>query len=513
MTTKSKKKPWRKTHRTSKQSHQTFTLDKFEVCDPDGVIDDEFTRTVTNELINMSELMRKNENEYYEKKFRPLIEELASAGKNMKGKKNAAMREYLNDIPYPPAVQSYNFMEMLRYNIASKTDIYITRYKTEKLILDNPDATDREIKQAYNDTFDDTSPSVNEIKKYRAAINNNGHIDGSPHSNGQLPISATDGHYRDLVVNPKTRKICLSLKLACGTAVLVFDMPKKARRYAGKITAPTIRCKGGELLFDFTAQSPRPPKARESELSGWVSVDMGEKNTAVWSFVGSGVYSQPFSEPKAVRNVEARISKLFNEVEHLRAKAFECDANGWFDKAAVLYGEADVRRGKISVLKRRCNELVACEIVRAAVVLGAGVAVEDLGWTPESHWDYADLRDRLVSLAADYGLPVVSVGAAGTSSRCPHCEGVLRDVGGRCRECVDCGRVSDCDVVGCRNVGVRACGCWSLAGFEHRLISLGSRLFRRECGVLARCNKLQPGNAPLRPCPSSTLSNDSASSS
>lgn len=488
------KKPYRKLVKTSRKSYNTFTVDDFIVADKDGVIRDDLKQPIIDELIGMSELMRKNENDYYAKKFRPLIQELARDGKDMKGKKNAALRAYISSVPYTPPSHSYNFMEMLRYNIASKTDIYITRYKTEVLIKDNPNATPREIKQLYNDTYDDDSPSVNEIKKYQAAIANSGHIDGDPHSNGQLPLSATDGHYRKLRSTPEF--IYLQISLSFGVVVLRFDMPKNKKRFVGKVCMPTVRYKNGRLLFDFPVETARPSKAAVKEVRGFIGVDAGVVNTASWCYVGyDGVCSQPFLETKRIRHLEGQVAGLLVEIEHLRDKAALCDACGWFEKGARLYDEAAARRGRVSRLKRQCNELVACEILRAAVVLGAGVAVEDLSWVPESHWAQADLQERLVLLAADHGLPVVKVSAAGTSSTCPKCGEEMAVVSNRRKRC-SCGCVLDRDVVGARNVGARACGFWDCCGFSYMLVSLGSRAFRHECGVLARCNKLRPSDIP-----------------
>ena len=496
MSKKKNNKPWRKVIKTSKKTYKTFTVEDFIVTDKDGVIDDALKEEVYAELVNMSNLMRKNEDDYYEKKFRPLITELASTGENAKGKKNAALRSYVNELPYPPETQSYNFAEMLRYNIASKTDIYITRYKTEILIKEHPSAEPKEIKQYYNEIFDDDSPSINEIKKYQAAIRNNGHIDGDPHSNGQLPLSATDGHYRHLDSDENSTH--LTIKLACGEVTLHFNLPKNKKRYAGKVCMPTVRCKNGRLLFDFPVERTRPPKKDIRKVRGFIGVDAGEVSTASWCFVGyDGSCSQPFLETKRIRNLESQIRNLFDEIELLVAKAQCCDACGFFDKAAVLYDEAMLRRGKVTRLKKQVNELVSCEIVRAAVVLDAGVAVEDLSWVPESHWDQADLQERLVGLAADHGVPTVRVSAAGTSGTCPYCGGVMVDCGHRRKCCESCGCRVDRDVVGERNVGVRACGFVDCSGLVYRLVGLGSRAFRRECGVLARCNKLRSGVGTL----------------
>ena len=179
----------------------------------------------------------------------------------------------------------------------------------------------------------------------------------------------------------------------------------------------------------------------------------------------------------------------------MRDKASLCDRSGFFDKSEELWREAELRRARISRLKKQVNELVACEIVRAAVVLNAGIAVEELGWVPESHWDQADLQERLRDLAADHGLPVVKVSAAHTSSTCPKCGGKMVDASGRRKRC-SCGFVGDRDVIAARNIGARACGFWDCCGFSYKLVSLGSRAFRRECGVLARCNKLRPSDVP-----------------
>lgn len=512
MTNKKDKKPWRKLIKTDRNSYKTFTISDFVLTNKEGKIDDALKETATSELKEMCALMRSNENDYYEKNFRPLIRSLSESGNDTKGKKNAALRAYITDIPYPPKVQSYNFMEMLRYNIASKTDIYITRYKTEILIKENPDATPRDIKQLYNDTFDDCSPSVNEIKKYQAAIRNSGHIDGLPHSNGQLPLSATDGHYRHLSCDDGI--IHLMIKLACGEVVLHFNLPKDKKRYEGKVCMPVVRCVNDRLLFDFPVMSARPPKKDVRKVTGFIGVDAGEVTTASYCFVGyDKTISQPFLETKRVRWLEDRISSLFDEIDALQAKAVVCDGGGFFDKAGVLYREAGLRRGVVSRLKCQVNELVACEVVRAAVVLGAGVAVEDLSWVPESHWDQADLRGRLVGLAADHGVPVVMVGAAGTSCTCPYCGGELRDCGGRRKRCVLCGRRVDRDVAGERNVGVRACGFWDCCGFSYRLVGLGSREYRRECGVLARCNKSLPSVVPDDRVSSSVVLKDPGTSS
>lgn len=515
MTKTKNKQPYKKIIKTARKTHQTFTLTNYVITTLDGEISDDFTQQVEQELRKMSELMMKNENAYYQQKFRTLISELADENATMKGKKNAALRKYIDDIPYPPTVQPYNFKEMLRYNIASKTDIYIRRYKTELIIKDFPDKSARDIRKIYCEYYDnDNVPSVTEIKKYQAAVQNSGNIDSLPHSNGQLPISATDGHYRHLEVNQKEKIITLSLKLSCGECAIHFRMPKKLSRYDGKITAPTIRVKNNKLLFDFTSQKNRPPKAQDIELSGYIGVDAGEITTASYGFISKdGHYSQPFLETKRVRLLEQRIKKLFSERDHLLDKAELCDVNGFFDKANILYSEARARRHKISVLKKQVNELVACEIVRSAIVLGAGIAVEDLAWTPESHWDYADLQDRLANLAADCGVPVVRVNAAGTSKTCPCCGSELTTAGYRRKSCGSCGWSGDRDVVGYRNVGLRACSLSSLTGNGHFLVGLGRRSFRRECDVLARCNKLRPLNAPLRPCFASMLSTNSSNSS
>jgi len=142
-------------------------------------------------------------------------------------------------------------------------------------------------------------------------------------------------------------------------------------------------------------------------------------------------------------------------------------------------------------------------MVGYAVSAGVGVAVEDLAWAPGSHWCHSVFQGRLSGLAADCGVPVVKVGASGTSRACPFCGGELSDSGG-CRRlrCGSCGRVLERDYcVAARNVGVRALGfsLGSLSCFSYVPVKLGSKAVRhaRVCRARVTAIDSRDGHAAL----------------
>lgn len=480
-----KNKHYQKTIKTSSENHKTFTLDNFIVTDNNGEIRDDLYHSVYKEFQQLSELMKKNEEEYYQKHFRNLIKTLTENNENTSGKKNAALRQYIPKALYPPKTQPYNFNEMFRYNIACKTDIYITRYKVEQLIKENPELQAKELRKLYLETYDDRIPTINEITKYIAAYNN-GAFDSEPSGGGQLHLSATDGHYRH--IESDDNGIHLTIKTSLGALTLHFSYPKKKARYKGKISCPTIRNVNNKLLFDFVAITKRPKKNSIKDCSGVIGVDLGVVNTASWCFVGKdNTYSQPFLEKKRIRLLEDRINKLFEHCDRLREKALACEWNGFFEKADVLEEECRRHRHKITKLKKLKNELVACEIVRCAVCLDSVVAVEDLSWVPHSHWEQSDLQDRLVSLAADNGVGVVKVSAVGSSRTCWRCGGVVRVRKSRRLVC-ECGCEVDRDVSASRVVGARVLGFDCLSGFVQRFRGFGGCLREHECDVSAQYN-------------------------
>lgn len=482
------RKKRKKTIRTSKKRRHSFTLTTYYLINDDGeILPDDQKQEITNYLIQRCQLMKQNETEYYQTDFPELVNKIAQQTTEIPGKKNAALRELIPTAKHQPNDQPYNFNEMFRQNIGNHLEIYLQRNILEEIITNNPQANPYEIQQEYiQQTRTKDYPTTNAIRKYQRAIQKTGHIDKTPTSTGQLPLSACDGHYRQVI--EKDGLIRLSIQINGKTRYLVFVKPHGHDKmyFAGKITAPTIRIsRAGNLVFDFTAQCDRPRKRSLDELSGVIGVDAGIVHEFTGSYVTwDGTCSQPLSESGRCHRLGERIEHLYGEIAVLEAKARECECRGHFDKADVLYAEASARGGKISRLKRARCEVAAVELVGLALVLDAGLVVEDLSWVPESHWDVAQFQEVLSCLAADYGLPVVSVGAGGSSCMCARDGGGLSVRSGRRVCCGVCGRVLDRDVSASRVVACRGLGLSCVCGFSY--FNCLSRGGRRECMRLAR---------------------------
>ena len=491
--------------KTVRKEYRPFTLEDCYILHDDLSYDPYFAIDVVDELLAMHEAMKKCEEEFFKADLDNLIQTLNENDDKLSGSKNAAMRPYIDKLPescsIPDPKHTYNFLEMLRYNIGSKAGIYVTRYRLEVLFECYPGLEPRDYRKHFIEDygFEDV-PSVTAIKKHLAAYKKSGEIQSSPSSAGLLPFSATDGHYRQFGDNDLF--IWLILPLNCGKAVLVFRKPRRRKRrfVEGKVCVPTMRVTAsGRILFDFVLAKRRPKMKDDSELSGIIGVDCGVVNTVVYGFLSNDLtYSQPFVESGRIQRLEKRIDLLYDEIEALRAKAFMCEQNGFFDKADVLYAEAARKRHKVSKLKELKSKLAASEIVAAAFELNAGIAVEDLAWKPESSWDEAFLQEVLADLAADVGIPVIKVPCAGTSMFCEHCSAQVRE-SGRDLICDVCDHRVGRDIRGYRNVGLRGLGYdhGDLEFFSYSPVRLGSLSSRRERVRRARgingvgdCNQL-----------------------
>lgn len=478
--------------KASQDRHHSFTLADFILIDKDGVIlsQDEHDHVIQY-LTDRCELMQENENHYYQHDYQALVQEMTTRTTRIGKFKQAKLRKYV-PAPYKaPADQPYNFTEMLRQNIGNKLDIYTQREIIQGIITSHPDWSAYQVQQEYiNQDITQEYPSVSSIKKYAQAIKNTGSIHSIPHGNGQLPLGATDGHYHS--IDERDGYVRVGIKIEGLMRYLVFRKPKghDATYYHGRVTAPTIRLsKNGNLVFDFAVVRKRPRAKSLGECAGVLGVDSGIVHEFVASFVrNDGTCSQPFVESGAGVRLKTRMDELWAEIDRLEAKAVLCGERGWFEKADVLWAEAVSRREAVSRLKRERAVVGAREVVGLALVLDAAVCLEDLSWVPDSHWDQAAFKSFVSALAADVGVPVFRVSAAGSSRSCARDGGSCAVSGSRFLSCSVCGRVLDRDVSASRVLACRGLGRACVDGFLHFSVgSRGHRAFRVFLARLASC--------------------------
>ena len=419
--------------------------------DKNGKKYSEYTKQeIIDEFFNDAILMARVQEKFIQSgKYSNIVDYYMIINENPTGSKNSLGRKF--DIkPYITRTHhSYNFDEMFRQNIMNSVLAYVQRARIEQIIVDyyGKDVKDKnivEIQEEYYAVYGFMThdcPTSQVIKNCIRAYQKTGHVDTAPQPNGLLPLSAADGHYRKFWWEDGIAY--LSIAMERGQVTLSFPVPKKNNRFkvgnridGGKtdrdgkrITVPNIRFDDKGISFDFTVESPVPQEY--DALCNWVCCDQGIVEPVVATFVNGVSYSQPLYMPCGIQSLSRKRARLWEERNCLLRKELLDEAYDNLARYIVHHTERMRVQAKLSNLKREIAARCARYLMRVAVSLDAGVALEQLAWSSGGYnWFHGILTGAIEYSCARAGVPCDRFGAAYTSNRCAFCGSETR-VSGR----------------------------------------------------------------------------------
>lgn len=346
----------------------------------------------------------------------------------------------------------YNLSEMMRANLGSLVGSYVQRSHLFDIIAELPESEPKLIAQEYRNLTGKRVTQV-QIQKLIQALNNTGTVDSLPTAPAKLPLWATDTHHCSLVQEGRT--IRLTLKLASGPRTLLFTIPPHIPLDNIKFTRPTLRVgKKNRLIFDFTGEKKVAP-ALTDNLRGYLGVDAGILKTFTATAVTPDHYSQSWSDTKSIQSITSKI-KVVQEKLHLNKRKSKQNKGRYETRYAIQELEATRLSQKVTRLKNYRAHLVANELVRIALDNNLGIALENLSWVPNSHWEQSLVQTKIMDEATRYSVPVKKVNPAYSSSTCSRCAGRNTRLVNRSLICDDCDTRSDRDENASQIVALRA---------------------------------------------------------
>lgn len=409
---------------------------------------------VEQELRNLINWMKTNQNTYYQNNFDQLIQRLKQTNEPIKGSLNSFGRKLGIEPLQQHSYQPYNTAEMFRTSILMKTSGYLQNDLITDIIYEfNVDFNmlkPIDIINKYKELYPShKKPTFQFVRRTIDRLNKTGVMHGIPKGDGVLPFWATDTHYSKITNDNK--HIYFSLKLDnIGQLTLKFNIPQKDRFMNGdKITRPNVYLdKNNNIKFGFTIQKEMlKPKGYKNYLG----IDLGIVESFVGTVITNNSYSAPIYANKKINILNNKISKLKLLSNQLFVKEELNRLNNHDDKYEVLRIERLRVRSKVSRLKVEKSHYIANQIITIAAAYNAVIVFEDLSWVPHSKWDQARVQETTMDKAMSRGLKVRKVNPANTSNLCILCSSRVKH-SGRSTKCLKCSKILNRDILASRNI-------------------------------------------------------------
>lgn len=455
------------------KTHTPLHLKNFEILEPKVTY-----KQVYNELKELSEWLKTNQNDFYKNNFTMLIEKVIDSNEEIKGSVSYAGRKLKIEPNIKTSYQPYNYAEMFRASIVSK----IAGYLQNDLLLEVIISFDEDVKKIKaNDVIKKFKldypnfkvPKFNFVVKTLDRLSRLGSLHNVPKGDGILYYWATDTHFSKLTVNGKYIYFTYKSEIINGPITLKFKLPSNERFIVGvddKVSRPNVRFdKNDTLWFDFTVQK-KVDNAVNFDGMGFLCVDLGIVETFTGSIIGPDYHSSPFYTNHYANSLSKKIDRLWINYKSNFDKAVFCESNGFVDKSKVLFLEARRIRSKISRLKLELARSIAEQIVGVAELYGVGVCFEDLGWVPNSSWEQSLQQKTVGDLAVRKRVFVRKVNASKTSQLCIYCRSeVKHNSVTRMSVCSSCCFKLDRDVLASRNIGLKVFHLNSFTSIQTRV--------------------------------------------
>lgn len=268
----------------------------------------------------------------------------------------------------------------------------------------------------------------------------------------KLPLWATDMYHAKL--SRKNRSLTLILKLSQGPVVLDFHIPHHVPLDGVKFSRPTIQVDSkGRLGFNFTGE--KKVETPNTNPTGWLGIDPGIIQTCTAAAVTPEAVSQSWSDSKQVQELNRKINTL-KSLRSLNYTKVHQNKDRYDERANIQRLEAHRLGAKITKLKVYRAHLIANKMVQIAMMNGLGIALENLAWVPNSHWEQGIVQRKIMDEAVRHSVPVKKVNARNTSKVCSRCGGLETSFSGRTLICKSCDTRLDRDVNASRNIALRA---------------------------------------------------------
>lgn len=265
---------------------------------------------------------------------------------------------------------------------------------TEELITLNPEYTDGEIAQLFYELQHTNLiprkipvPTSNLVRKLRQRTereNENRTIEFKP----KLSTSRADQYARVSRIENNS-KILLDISSAPRKRErLVFNVPNLERYRTGKLCKPDLIVDDAGVLWFMFAIEHDAPVAYDPQCM--LGVDIGCILPYAAGFVSDGAFSQVVYPGERVMDRVDLLECLERQVADLRRDIVEDSRPGRGERFGVIVARKECEVGRLSArisrLRREISELVAHDVCGLAVYSCAGIVLEELAWSPSSHF-------------------------------------------------------------------------------------------------------------------------------